>query len=389
MEIVKEKIKQIGPLLDELDVDLWLVFVRETAVHSDPILPLVVGLEATWQSFFAYCRDGRSYALIGNLDEADYLRSGNFTQVIPYTTGVGEDLRSLLSRLDPRTIAINYSLDNPSADGLSYGLYLRLLEYLKGTPYADRLISAEAVCTKVRARKTQYELKLLEAANKVACDVWREAVTQVRTGMTEAAVAGLIDGLLRGHGAEPSFETIVNAGAKTQPGHGSPTDARLEPGDLLHIDFGARIFEYCSDIQRVLYFRRPGEDAPPEELTEAFAMVNSIITNAAKNCRPGVKGHEVDAGARATLVDDGYVEYQHALGHQLGRAVHDGGALIGPKWERYGKAPDIELEAGNVFTLELEINLPGIGCVGLEEDVVVEPNGARIFGTRQTELDVK
>ena len=89
------------------------------------------------------------------------------------------------------------------------------------------------------------------------------------------------------------------------------------------------------------------------------------------------------------LTDNGYPTYQHALGHQLGRDVHDGGALIGPKWERYGITPTIELEANNVFTLELEIVLPGIGCVGLEEDVCVTESGARFLGPRQMELDIK
>ncbi|MDH4032775.1 MAG: aminopeptidase P family protein, partial [candidate division Zixibacteria bacterium] len=76
------------------------------------------------------------------------------------------------------------------------------------------------------------------------------------------------------------------------------------------------------------------------------------------------------------------------LGHQLGRAVHDGGAIIGPKWERYGKTAEMKLEAGNVFTLELEINLPGIGCVGLEEDVLIVDGGARFLCPRQLELIV-
>jgi Xaa-Pro aminopeptidase len=101
-----------------------------------------------------------------------------------------------------------------------------------------------------------------------------------------------------------------------------------------------------------------------------------------------VKGHEVDALARKMLRDSGYDDYQHALGHQLGCSVHDGGAILGPQWERYGNTPHIPLEEGNVLTLELEIMLPGIGCVGLEEDVVVTGDGARFLGPRQTELTI-
>jgi Xaa-Pro aminopeptidase len=89
------------------------------------------------------------------------------------------------------------------------------------------------------------------------------------------------------------------------------------------------------------------------------------------------------------LREKGYPEFPHALGHQLGRSVHDGGALIGPRWERYGAVTSIPLEEGNVFTLELEIILPGIGCVGLEEDIVITAAGGRFLGPRQQELIVK
>jgi len=389
MDIVKEKIQQVGPLLDELDIDLWLLFVRETPMLADPVMPLVVGFHATWQSFFVYTRKGEAIALIGNFDEVDFKRSGRFTEVIPYTAGVREDIRRLLERLDPKTIGINYSTDNPAADGLTHGMYLLLKEYLDGTPFADRLVSAEEVCNKVRARKTVQEIGRLEVAAKMANDAWSEVMDHIKVGQTEIEVARIVDDAVVRAGGQPSFETIVNAGDKTEPGHSHPTDAKLEPGDLLHIDFGARVDDYCSDIQRLLYFRRPGETHPPTELLDAFATVSSIIEETSRLVKPGIKGYEVDARAREILSENGYPEYQHALGHQLGRSVHDGGAILGPKWERYGRTPMIPIEANNVFTLELEIILPGIGCVGLEEDVCVTENGGRFLCPPQRELYVK
>jgi Xaa-Pro aminopeptidase len=198
----------------------------------------------------------------------------------------------------------------------------------------------------------------------------------------------MIDSRIRDAGGVPSFETIVNAGNKTNPGHGHPTEARLEKGDLLHVDFGVLHDDYCSDIQRLLYFKRAGEAVAPAELIEAFDLVNEIITRSSEICLPGKKGYEIDTEARRILSDHGFPEYQHALGHQLGRAVHDGGGIIGPRWERYGDTPKIDLEEGNVFTLELEIILPGIGCVGLEEDIVVTSKGGRFLSPRQLELNI-
>jgi Xaa-Pro aminopeptidase len=389
MDIVTGKIKQAQQLLDEFGIDLWLLFVRETSVLSDPVMPLMVGHDVVWPSFFVFTRTGEAIALVGNLDGEDFVRSGCFTEVLTYTEGVSREIRRLISRLDPDVIGINYSRSNSTSDGITYGMYLLLKDYLEGTPFGDRLVTAEDVCSRIRSRKTELEIQRIVAAEALALRAWDAAVEEFTPGMTEIEIAAVIDHSIADLGGEIAFETIANAGDKTRPGHGKPTDARLEPGDLLHVDFGARLEGYCSDIQRLVYFRRPGEAGSPAELTRAFDLVNRIIGQAGALTRPGVRGVEIDAVAREMLRTKGYDEYQHALGHQLGRSVHDGGALIGPPWERYGPAPTVPLEAGNVFTLELEIILPGTGCVGLEEDVCVTEQGARFLGPRQLELIVK
>ncbi len=389
MDIVKDKINQAIKILGELELDCWLVFVRETEMASDPIMPLVVDHSVVWESFFIYTRKGDAIALVGNFDEEDFKSSGHFTEVISYTEGVSQDFRKILNRLDPAQIAINYSINDCAADGLTHGMFLKLENYLNKTPYLDRLVSSEGLIARLKSCKLPSEMKLLRKAAELADDVWQKAIKKIKPGMTEIEIAALIDDLIVKTGNVKSFQTIVNAGDKSKPGHAKPTKAKLAPGDLLHVDFGIKHQNYCSDIQRLLYIKRPGQSAPPPELLEAFDTVNNIITETATMCKPGVKGYEIDARAREILVENAYPEYEHALGHQLGRDVHDGGALIGPKWERYGITPTIPLEENNVFTLELEIMLPGIGCVGLEEDVCVTENGAVFLSPRQMELPVR
>jgi len=386
MDLIKLKIDQTFGLLKELDIDLWLVFVRESLMMADPVMPLVIGEDATWQSFFMFSRDGQSVALVGNFDRELFVRDGRFAEVHTYTGGARDQFRQLISDLKPRHIAVNHAADNPAADGLTHGMYLLLKEYLADTPYAERLISAEEICAKLRSRKLPVEIDLISQAAQMTTEAWAAALPRITTGLTEIDIAGVIDECISNLGGTNSFHTIVNAGDKSAPGHGQPSQAVLEPGDLLHVDFGIRLNEYCSDLQRLVYFRKPGETEVPVELVKAFDLVRDIITETGATCRPGIAGWEVDALARKMLTDQGYPEYQHALGHQLGRQPHDGGAIIGPKWERYGKTPDMPLEEGNAFTLELEIILPGIGCVGLEEDVVIEKNGARFLCPRQEKL---
>ncbi len=389
MDIIKAKIQQATRLLDEMNIDAWALFERETSMQKDPTHQMVIGLEVVWNSLFLFTRKGDAIAVVGNFDADGFTATGRFTRVQSYIQGVRDDIRKILDEVNPKTLALNYSLDDCASDGLTHGMFLLFESYLEGTPYRERFISSQPFISKLRSRKLPEEISRLERAASAAAQAWSKAQAKIQTGMSEKEIGAVIDDEILKTGGVPSFETIVNGGSKTNPGHGHPTDACLEPGDLLHVDFGVRLDDFCSDIQRLLYFRRPGERNAPQELTRAFQTVRSIIEATGKALRPGALGFEVDALARRMLAETGYPEYQHALGHQLGRDVHDGGGILGPKWERYGNTPMIPVEVGNAFTLELEIMLEGIGSVGLEEDVVVETGGARFLGAPQLELPVR
>ena len=104
--------------------------------------------------------------------------------------------------------------------------------------------------------------------------------------------------------------------------------------------------------------------------------------------RPGVCGWEVDQAARQALMQAGYPEFMHAFGHHVGRSAHDGATVLGPRWERYGTSIEGVVEAGNVFAIELGVQVPGRGYIGCEEDVLVTSQGAEYLSEPQGELDV-
>jgi Xaa-Pro aminopeptidase len=151
------------------------------------------------------------------------------------------------------------------------------------------------------------------------------------------------------------------------------------------MDLGVRRDGFCSDLQRMWYVLRPGETTPPGDVQRAFNTVVEAIRAGAAALRPGRPGFEVDAAGRRVVVEAGYPEFKHSLGHGLGRAVHDGGTGLGPRWPCYGRTTERAVEAGNVFTLELGV-MTAAGFVGVEEDVLVTPEGCTFLSSFQQEL---
>src|SRR4030065_2503413 len=140
-ELISQKVKQALEILKREQVDLWLIFVRESEVNHDPALDLVVDKEVTWESAFILSRNGDKQAIVGRGDVAK-IKSLGIYEVFGYDQSIKTHLLRILTHLDPQKIAINYSGDNVMADGLSHGMYLLLMEHLEGTPYLNRLISA-------------------------------------------------------------------------------------------------------------------------------------------------------------------------------------------------------------------------------------------------------
>ena len=392
--IVIEKTRQAINLLQEKDIDLWLTFVRETSAGGDPILPLIYGdADLTWQSALILTRSGESIAIVGRFELETALNVGAYEKVLPYDESIRPVLISELERLNPRQIAINTSESDVLADGLTHGLYLNLLSLLEGTPFGDRLISAEHLLSSLRGRKSKLEIDRMRKAIASTEEIYAQAFDNIQPGMSEIQVAEMMQAevLRRGLGfAWPrNNNPAVNSGPDSPVGHNAPTDIKIERGHLLHFDFGVREDDYCSDIQRMVYFLNPGENQPPEPVRKAFATEVRAIKAAFNAIRPGAMGADVDREARLVVTSAGYPEFKHATGHQVGRLAHDGGAILGPAWDRYGQTPFLPLEVGQVYTLEPSLMVPGYGIIGLEEDIVVTPDGAEYLSTPQTELILK
>ncbi|MCA9976316.1 MAG: hypothetical protein KC413_11220, partial [Anaerolineales bacterium] len=133
IQLIQEKLVQATAILNELDIDLWLTFVRETSMQPDPVLDLIAGVDVTWQSAFLLSRTGQHTAIIGHFDAENVQALGAY-RVIGYHEGIRQPLREAIAAYQPTTLAINYSENDVAADGLSHGMYLALLDHLRDTP---------------------------------------------------------------------------------------------------------------------------------------------------------------------------------------------------------------------------------------------------------------
>jgi len=381
--IAAEKVEQAVDVLEELGVDCWLTFVRETTESGDPVLPLILDQELTWPSALIVTRrglGGHRIAIVGKYEDDSVARTGAWPRIIPYVEGVSGPLREILAELDPASIAVNTSVNDVKADGLTHGMWELLHRYLEGTPYPGRFTSAERVIAAVRGRKTPRELERIRGAISLTDEIYRDVAATVRAGMSELAVSQLMHRLADDRGVPTAWDRpqcpIVTTGPDSSVGHALPSpDLVVRAGKVFHLDFGVVADAYCSDVQRSWYVPADAGDQPDPSITDAFDAVRASILAARAALRPGVELWTVDEAARSTLVGRGHPEYAHGTGHQVGRAAHDGGGLACPRWERYGDAVRLPAEVGQVFTLELGVEHPEAGYIGLEEMVRVTEDG--------------
>lgn len=270
-----------------------------------------------------------------------------------------------------------------SLDGKRIGVeprQLRLLEfrYVKdGASEAD-YPDASNVLSELRLRKDQAEVDAMRQAVKIAQDALEATIPSFKIEMTEKALAAELVTQLLKHGSDPElpFAPIVSSGPNAANPHASPSDRKLQSGDLLVVDWGAAYEGYISDLTRTFAVG---------EIDKEYVKIHRIVqeANAAGRAAagPGVPCADVDRAARDVIEKAGYGEYfTHRTGHGIGMEGHE---------EPYMRGDNMQLlEPGMAFTVEPGIYLPDRNGVRIEDNVVITDTGADVLSDMPREIRV-
>ena len=244
-------------------------------------------------------------------------------------------------------------------------------------PDRIELVGAGGLVEAERAVKEPEEIARIRAAAVVADEVYGWLREWGIVGRSEREVALALEHEMRRRGADdPSFASIVASGERSALPHVSPGPDEIARDTLVTLDIGVRLDGYCSDCTRTW---ATGE--LPDDLAEAYAVVQRAQAAALAAVRAGPPGREIDAVAREIIERAGHGErFGHGLGHGVGLEVHEA-----PRLARTGHDP---LMAGNVVTVEPGVYLPGRGGVRIEDLVVVTEGGADVLTTTTKDLVV-
>jgi Xaa-Pro dipeptidase len=230
----------------------------------------------------------------------------------------------------------------------------------------------------LRLKKDNAEVEAMRKPVQIAQDALKATIPSIKNGMTEREVASeLVMQLLRhGSDTEMPFSPIVSAGPNSANPHASPSERKLQAGDLLVVDWGAAWQGYISDLTRTFAIG---------EVDSEYRKIHKIVqdANAAGRAagKPGVPCANVDKAARDVIEAAGYGKYfTHRTGHGIGMEGHE---------DPYMRSDNMQLlEPGMAFTVEPGIYLTGRNGVRIEDNVVITESGADVLSDMPREIQV-
>jgi Xaa-Pro aminopeptidase len=242
-------------------------------------------------------------------------------------------------------------------------------------PFNDSIVNT------LRLVKQPHELELLRQAGAITDQVFAHICEWIQPGVTEKEVQLEVSNSMIALGADgPGFETIVASGPNGSMPHAHASQRRIQRGELITIDMGARYKGYCADMTRTICLGEPAE----QRMVEIYDAVLNAMKTCEAGLHAGITAQAADALARTALEMQGLAEYYvHSTGHGVGLQVHEGPSLS------QRAAEEMTLPAGSVVTIEPGVYIPGWGGVRVEDFGLITEDGFESFSHSPTQLVIE
>ncbi|MDE2027038.1 MAG: aminopeptidase P family protein [Candidatus Omnitrophica bacterium] len=246
----------------------------------------------------------------------------------------------------------------------SFALWKKLKEFF---PRKPKLIPATGMVESLREIKDEGEICQIRECLKLhfkAIDFMKKVV---RPGLTERQIAVKLEGFVRSHGAEFSFQPIIASGPNSCFPHARFTDRVIRNNENVLLDFGIDLNGYKSDLTRNFFL---GRIAP--SVRQVFEALTLAQREAISLIKPGVACSTVDQQARKVLRKFKLAKYfGHSLGHGVGLDIHEA--------PRLSSQSTGLLEEGMIVTVEPGVYLPNKFGIRVEDMVLVTKEGNEVL----------
>ena len=334
------------------NIDMWLIICQED--NLDPVYKTMIPMDI-WPKVLQ---------VLILIDNGETVRRINLSMTDtkdlyekPWNGGDHAEQWTLLSEIicenDPKRIGINIGSVNWASGGLTHNLYNQLQKYLP-EKYIDRLVDAEAACTKWLSTLTKEQIELYPHVSAIAKEIIAQCYdpSNIKLGITTPQDLELrFWQISLDHGLEQSFKPYYRIIRE-----GKVVENVIKEGDLLICDVGIRYLGLFTDHQELAYVRKKDEKEAPHGLKKLLTTNNKLQGIFMEEFKHGLTGNQILENIQVRASLEG-IRYFEIFSHSIGLLVHEPGPVIGLPWDQKpitGRG-EVKLDYDSCFAMELVI----------------------------------
>ncbi len=404
-EILEERFNTVLPsLMERTGIDMWVIISRE--YNEDPVLRTM--LPSTWLSarrttMIVFYHDVKKKSIdklaIARYNVGESIKASWDMNRFP---DQWDALMDIITSRNPQKIGLNISDDYGHADGLDHTHYDMFMKKLPST-FKSKVVSAEPLAVGWMETRTGKEMQIYPKLVSITHDIIAEGFSNkvVTPGVTttddlvwwfrqKLTSLGLITwfhpSVAIQRSDSTSFEHLRSFSNR-------PKDDVVQPGDLLHVDFGITYLRLNTDCQQHAYVLKPGEEDAPASIKKAFQNSNRLQDILTSHFKTGRTGNEILLASLKQARSEGITPSIYT--HPLGFNGHAAGPTIG-MWDMQQGVPGsgvYKLYPKTAYSIELNSStfIPEWKKdirIMLEEDGYFDGSSFRYIGGRQEKLHI-